>query len=201
VLAYSIDILYSIAYEDQTTSLSVWGLWAYVEPKKAGDAASLRKVYKPILEPSPENGQVMRFRDKWSNQTDLGRKFGLSAIEIGKLLIDHELKDSATKAATIKAIEGGFAKSTPLRDGTPFFMWNVQKIEKIISQTHERLSRIDQYATDAYKLMKDVDAMFVRGDDKAACLTQDCLFVDVPASILDEVKRRAEALYKHSKYE
>lgn len=142
-----------------------------------------------------------RFSDMWSNQATLGRRFGLSAVEIGKLLIKHGLKDPATKGATSKALEEGFAKFTPLKDGTPFFMWNTQKMEPIVSQSHEKLSRIDQYAMDAYKLMKDIDEMFTRGEDKIACITQDCLFTDVPSDIRGEVRRRAEALYKHSKHE
>ena len=144
---------------------------------------------------------MSRFRDTWSNQTDLGRRFGLSAVAIGKLLIARELKDTKTKMPTPKALEGGFAKATPLKDGTPFFMWNAQKIEPLISQSHEKLSRIDRYAMDACKLMQEIDGMFARGEDKAACLTQDCLFGDVSADIRDEVKQLAEALYKHAKHE
>lgn len=142
-----------------------------------------------------------RFRDTWSNQTDLGRKFGLSAIEIGKLLVEHGLKDPISKMPTPKAFSDGFTRSTPLKDGTSFFMWDVKKVEPILSQTHEKLSRIDRYAIDACKLMKDIDAMFARGEDKMACLTQDCLFTDVPSGMREEVKKRAEAFYKHGKHE
>lgn len=40
----------------------------------------------------------------WSNQTDLGKKFGISAIAVGKILVEAELKDPITKRATKKAL-------------------------------------------------------------------------------------------------
>ena len=38
-----------------------------------------------------------KFNQIWSNQTNLGKKFRLSAIAIGKLLIDNGLKDKKLK--------------------------------------------------------------------------------------------------------
>ena len=63
-----------------------------------------------------------KFDQIWSNQTDLGKRFGLSAIAVGKLLVEEGLKDQKTKSATKKAQNEGYAKSTPLKDGTPYFM-------------------------------------------------------------------------------
>ena len=63
-----------------------------------------------------------KFDQIWSNQTDLGKRFGLSAIAVGKLLVEEGLKDQKTKLATEKALNEGYAKSTPLKDGTPYFM-------------------------------------------------------------------------------
>jgi len=40
-----------------------------------------------------------KFTQIWSNQTDLGKKFGISAVAVGKILIQHELKDPQTKQA------------------------------------------------------------------------------------------------------
>ena len=68
-----------------------------------------------------------KFNQIWSNQTDLGKRFGLSAIAVGKLLVEEGLKDQKTKLATEKALNEGYAKSTPLKDGTPYFMWNIEK--------------------------------------------------------------------------
>jgi len=68
-----------------------------------------------------------KFNQIWSNQTNLGKKFGLSAIAVGKILVKEGLKDQKTKSATEKALNEGYAKSTPLKDGTPYFMWNIEK--------------------------------------------------------------------------
>jgi hypothetical protein len=49
-------------------------------------------------------GDVMtkKFNQVWINQTDLGKKFGLSAVNIGKILIEHQLKDPKSGGATQK---------------------------------------------------------------------------------------------------
>jgi hypothetical protein len=75
-----------------------------------------------------------KFNQLWSNQTELGKRFGISAIAVGKLLIDAGLKDPTTKLATAKALEGEYAKATPLKDGTPYFMWSIGKVRMLIGQ-------------------------------------------------------------------
>jgi hypothetical protein len=67
-------------------------------------------------------GNIMtkKFNQVWISQTDLGKKFGLSTVNIGEILIEHQLKGPKSGGATQKAIEGGYAKSTPLKSGTPF---------------------------------------------------------------------------------
>ena len=74
-----------------------------------------------------------KFRNKWKSQTDIGKYFGLSAIAVGKILIEHGLKNKATKLATEKAIKQYYAVEKALKDGTIFFMWNFKKM-----QTHNR---------------------------------------------------------------
>jgi hypothetical protein len=44
-----------------------------------------------------------KFNQIWSNQTNLGKRFGLSAIAVGKILVKEGLKDQKTKSATEKA--------------------------------------------------------------------------------------------------
>jgi len=89
----------------------------------------------PVIEMSKEK----KFTQMWSNQTNLGKKFGLSAIAVGKLLVGEGLKDPTTKLATKKALEEGYAKSTPLKDGTPYFMWSINKIRPLIEKDHQPL--------------------------------------------------------------
>ena len=73
------------------------------------------------------------FRKTWCNQGTLGKKFGLTAIEVGKKLIAFGLKDRKTGLATSRAVSEGYAKSTPLRNGTPFYMWSRNKVTKLLS--------------------------------------------------------------------
>jgi hypothetical protein len=60
-----------------------------------------------------------KFNRTWVNQTSLGNMFGLSAIKIGKILIELGLKDAQKGHATEKALSKGYALATPLKDGTP----------------------------------------------------------------------------------
>ena len=80
-----------------------------------------------------------KFTDVWVNQTNLGKQFGLSAIAIGKKLKELGLRAEDGKP-TEQALADGYCKSTPLKDGTPFFMWNRQKVEEVMwAHGHERL--------------------------------------------------------------
>src|ERR1035437_2349724 len=84
-----------------------------------------------------------KFADIWASQGRIGAHYGLSAIAVGKELQKAGLKDPQTKQATQKAIDEGYAKSTPLRDGTPYSMWNKQKIQSVLSGQHQRLNDVD----------------------------------------------------------
>ena len=68
-----------------------------------------------------------KFKQTWKNQKEIGLVYGKSAIAVGKGLIELGLKDSSTKRPTQKALSEEIAKSTPLKDGTPFFLWHKAK--------------------------------------------------------------------------
>jgi hypothetical protein len=72
-----------------------------------------------------------KFTDVWVNQTTLGKQFGLSAIAMGKKLKELVLR-SEDGHPTERALAEGYCTSTPLKDGTPFFMWNRQKTEELM---------------------------------------------------------------------
>lgn len=72
-----------------------------------------------------------KFTDIWVNQTNIGKRFGLSAIAMGKKLKELGLRGEDANP-TEQALAGGYCTSTPLKDGTPFFMWNRQKIEELM---------------------------------------------------------------------
>lgn len=75
-----------------------------------------------------------RFRDIWMNQTELGRYFGISAVAVGKKLVEVGLR-SGQKEPTEKAIAEGYCRFTPMKDGTPFYLWNKEKVAPLFRQT------------------------------------------------------------------
>ena len=85
----------------------------------------------------------LKFRDEFRTQTQLGELFGVSAITIGKILMECGLRDKTTKYATPKAIHERFAEFTPLKDGTPFYMWSERKVGPLIEQKYKRRSEED----------------------------------------------------------
>ena len=72
-----------------------------------------------------------KFTDVWANQTTLGKRFGLSAIAMGKKLKELGLR-AEDGNPTAQALAGGYCTSTPLKDGTPFFMWNRRQVEELM---------------------------------------------------------------------
>src|SRR5260370_30907517 len=72
-----------------------------------------------------------KFTDVWANKTTLGKQFGLSAIAMGKKLKELRLRCEDGNP-TEQALSEGYCTSTPLKDGTPFFMWNRQQIEELM---------------------------------------------------------------------
>jgi len=74
-----------------------------------------------------------RFKDKWKSQTAIGEQFGISAIEVGEELKKMGLRTPNGKPTKI-AIEHQFCTPTPLRDGTPFFLWNEPRISSLLIQ-------------------------------------------------------------------
>ena len=92
-----------------------------------------------------------KFKATWKNQKEIGVIYGKSAIAVGKALIELGLKNSSTKAPTALALSEEIAKSTPLKDGTPFYLWHKAKTcEKLDSL--EGWTRQSQEERDLQKL-------------------------------------------------
>jgi hypothetical protein len=72
-----------------------------------------------------------KFTDVWANQTNLGKQFGLSAVAMGKKLKELSLRGEDGNP-TAQALYQGYCTPTPLKDGTPFFMWNRQLVEELM---------------------------------------------------------------------
>jgi len=80
-----------------------------------------------------------KFKSTWKNQKEIGLIYGKSAIAVGKVLVELGLKDSSTKNPTQKALSEEIAKSTPLKDGTAFYLWHKAK-------TCEELDSLDGWS-------------------------------------------------------
>lgn len=138
-----------------------------------------------------------KFNDIWANQTNIGKLFGLSAIKVGEKLIEHGLKDKTTKKATDKALEGGFAKETPLKDGTYFCMWNKHQIKLILSQEVKPLTTEQRWINEVLTRKKAIDVEYNTGSDKLACLMMDSVFDDIPQEYLPKIKAYFEQNETH----
>ena len=75
-----------------------------------------------------------KFTDVWANQTTLGKQYGLSPVTMGKKLKELGLRGEDGNPTTL-ALGNGYCTTTPLKDGTPFYMWNRQQVEELI-QAH-----------------------------------------------------------------
>ena len=129
-----------------------------------------------------------KFNQLWSNQTNLGKKFGLSGIALGKILVQHGLKDPETKLATKKAVDDGWARSTPMKDGTPFFMWSSEKVGSLLGQEHKKLSPVEYWVQEVLKIYKQADKLSDEGQDKIGYMMVDCMYDEVPKNIRQEVE-------------
>src|SRR5258707_1138764 len=81
-----------------------------------------------------KNQQQPRFRDIWVNQTELGRHFGISAVAVGKKLSEFGLRDEQKGPSELARTEG-YCHYAPMRDGTPFYLWNKEKVGMLLRQS------------------------------------------------------------------
>jgi hypothetical protein len=136
-----------------------------------------------------------KFSDLWKNQTELGKLFGLSSIAVGKILSEHGLKDG--KQATKKALDEEYATFTPLKDGTPFYLWNTSKVSQIISRKHNPLTDIEIHVNNVKARLRETDRLYDSDsvtDQKLASLMMGTENDEVPSKIRDEVKRIVDGL-------
>lgn len=140
-----------------------------------------------------EDGMAKKkeFGNLWKNQTELGKRFGISAIAVGKILIEQGLKDG--KVATKRALDEGYATYTPLKDGTPFYLWNVEKVCQVIGQGHRHLTETEIWVNKVKATLMAAQEYLDRGEDKIGYMMADCAYDDVPKNIREEVKKIVES--------
>lgn len=76
-----------------------------------------------------------KFTETWASQTEIGKRFGLNPVEMGIKLTQLGLREPDTRHPTLKALSEGYCRPTPLRDGTPFYMWHKGKVAHLIQTT------------------------------------------------------------------
>jgi hypothetical protein len=114
-----------------------------------------------------------KFRDIWVNQSTLGQAFNLSAVAIGKKLKALELRQ-ADGTPTEKALSEGYCTATPLKDGTPFFLWHKEKVKGLLQAGGlKSLSEQEMRCKELAESLIEAERLFDRGQDKVAYMIQD----------------------------
>lgn len=136
-----------------------------------------------------------RWAKTWVSQTDIGHYYGLSAIKVGRVLSELGLKDKA--GATQRAIDGGFAVSAPLADGTQHWRWHKGKVLRAFDE--HGLVRVSKQDRAASRVKKEAAAIFRQnnplledGIDKLFWEEVACVREEGNAALADEL----EACYR-----
>lgn len=137
------------------------------------------------------------FRNTWASQSEIGKRFGISAIALGKILIAQGLRDQKG-IATEKALADDWCKSTPLKTGEPFFMWHIEKVSELIKSNGSRpLSPAEITANEVISMIKSAEKEIDNGNDKIGYLTLDFAFQEIPGN----QKEKVYAILKQKGYE
>lgn len=130
-----------------------------------------------------------RFRDTWVNQGTLGKVFNLSAVAIGKKLKELELRQ-ADGTPTAKAISEGYCRATPLKDGTPFFLWHKKKVQQLLQASGlHSLSEQELRCKELAELLIEAERLSMQGQDKIAYMMHDSVYDEMEPGDLPVINR------------
>ena len=88
----------------------------------------------------------------WISRTELGREFDLSAVAVGKHLVELGLKDG--RDASEVALSEGFAVSALLANGTPNYRWRKQRcVQVLVDVGLERLDIDEDIVNSRFELL------------------------------------------------
>ena len=136
-----------------------------------------------------------KFRDIYASQTDIGKRFGLSGVAIGKILIANSLRDPKTKQATELALSEKWCVSTPLKSGEVHYMWNIKRVSTLLeSSGSPSITKEEVIANEIIATIRSANRELDRGNDKLAFLTFDSVLNEVPIGMRPKV-----ASYLHAK--
>ena len=134
------------------------------------------------------------FRDNWASQTDIGKRYGMSAIAVGKVLAEHGLRDATTRLATPKALTDGWCVETPLQSGAMHYMWAIGKVRDLLGRDgHATITRAEREANELIATIKHSVALSADGNDKLAFLQMDYVFLEVPTKDRPEIAKHLRA--------
>jgi hypothetical protein len=132
-----------------------------------------------------------KFRNNWATQSEIGKKFGVSAVAVGKILNENGLRDLSTKLPSEKAMSEEWCVSTPLKDGTPHYMWSIKKVEGLIGQQGVKaIDKSEQVADEIIRQIKTSNRLLDRGEDKLAYLGLEAAFDEVAKDLREKVAQQ-----------
>jgi hypothetical protein len=139
-------------------------------------------------------GKQKKFRDIWLNQTNLGARFGISAVQVGRKLREVGLRDDEgqPRPETLKA---GYCRPTPLRDGTPFFLWNGDLVaERFKAAGLVERSPQEMQAQELAEQYLEAQELWNNGRDKVAGMIWDDLYREIKEADIALINRCLEEM-------
>ncbi len=106
-----------------------------------------------------------RFKDIWSTQTDIAKKYGLSSIALGKKLKELGYRNP-DGTPTKMAIKGEFVNIVTSNDGIDYYMWHRDKMRNVLAQetSLSRLSPLDYAVSEFNKEIEKINRNASRED-------------------------------------
>ncbi len=130
-----------------------------------------------------------KFREIWVNQSRLGEEFNMSAIAIGKKLKALGLRE-ADGTPTLTAQQEGYCTATPLKDGTPFFLWHREKVKaRLQAEGFQALNEQEMRCKELAERLIEAEHLFDEGQDKLAYLMHDSVVEEIAPDDIPVINR------------
>jgi hypothetical protein len=129
-----------------------------------------------------------KFSQIWASQTNIGKQYGISGIAVGKILIEHGLRDPVTKIATEISLSEGWCTATPMKDGILHYMWNIEKVCAIlVNKEVKKITMSEKIANEIVLTIKSANRSIDHGGDKFGFWALELAFDQVPKKMTSEV--------------
>ena len=131
----------------------------------------------------------MKFKDKYVSQTQIAELFGMTSVELGKILMQLGLRDR-DRMPTAVARERHLTVYTPLKNGTPHVMWGKYATVKLLTEAgHALLNEEDLWYVRTKNALHEA-ARLDNGSGKLQSIAYDCAIDDVPEHLRDKIIKR-----------